>query len=84
MHARGAVDYLVKPVEENRLVSSVKRALEIRMLRAEVLSLKSVSGGYAASARSLRRNHHAEQGNVCDLSLYRSRFAVTAAGLDYR
>jgi DNA-binding NtrC family response regulator len=36
----GAVDFLVKPVEENRLVSSVKRALEIRMLRAEVLSLK--------------------------------------------
>src|SRR5499433_1819756 len=36
----GAVDYLVKPVEESRLVSSVKRALEIRMLRAEVLSLK--------------------------------------------
>jgi two-component system, NtrC family, nitrogen regulation response regulator GlnG len=36
----GAVDYLVKPVEENRLVSSVKRALEIRGWRAEVLSLK--------------------------------------------
>jgi two-component system, NtrC family, nitrogen regulation response regulator GlnG len=36
----GAVDYLVKPVEESRLVSSVKRALEIRMLHAEVLSLK--------------------------------------------
>jgi DNA-binding NtrC family response regulator len=36
----GAIDYLVKPVEKNRLVSSVKRALEIRMLRAEVLSLK--------------------------------------------
>jgi DNA-binding NtrC family response regulator len=36
----GAIDYLVKPVEENRLVSSVKRALEIRTLRAEVLSLK--------------------------------------------
>jgi DNA-binding NtrC family response regulator len=36
----GAIDYLVKPVEENRLVSSVRRALEIRMLRAEVLSLK--------------------------------------------
>jgi DNA-binding NtrC family response regulator len=36
----GAIDYLVKPVEENRLVLSVKRALEIRMLRAEVLSLK--------------------------------------------
>jgi two-component system nitrogen regulation response regulator GlnG len=36
----GAIDYLVKPVEENRLVSSVKRALESRLLRAEVLSLK--------------------------------------------
>jgi DNA-binding NtrC family response regulator len=36
----GAIDYLVKPVDENRLVSSVKRALEIRTLRAEVLSLK--------------------------------------------
>jgi two-component system nitrogen regulation response regulator GlnG len=36
----GAVDYLVKPVETNRLVSSVRRALEVRVLRAEVLSLK--------------------------------------------
>jgi DNA-binding NtrC family response regulator len=36
----GAFDYLVKPVEENRLVSSVRRALEHRQLRAEVLSLK--------------------------------------------
>jgi DNA-binding NtrC family response regulator len=36
----GASDYLVKPVEESRLVSSVKRALENRTLRAEVLSLK--------------------------------------------
>ncbi len=36
----GAIDYLVKPVERNRLVSSVKRALEIRALRAEVMSLK--------------------------------------------
>jgi two-component system, NtrC family, nitrogen regulation response regulator GlnG len=36
----GAIDYLVKPVEPNRLVSSVRRALEIRALRAEVLSLK--------------------------------------------
>jgi DNA-binding NtrC family response regulator len=36
----GAVDYLVKPVEENRLISSVRRALETRALHAEVLSLK--------------------------------------------
>jgi two-component system nitrogen regulation response regulator GlnG len=36
----GAIDYLVKPVETNRLISSVRRAMEIRALRAEVLSLK--------------------------------------------
>ena len=36
----GAIDYLVKPVERNRLVSSVKRALEMRAQRAEVQSLK--------------------------------------------
>ena len=31
----GAFDYLVKPVEENRMASSVKRALEVRVLRWE-------------------------------------------------
>jgi two-component system, NtrC family, nitrogen regulation response regulator GlnG len=36
----GAVDYLVKPVEPSRLVSSVMRAVEMRALRAELLSLK--------------------------------------------
>jgi len=36
----GAADYLVKPVEESRLVASVRRALELRDLQAEVLSLK--------------------------------------------
>jgi two-component system nitrogen regulation response regulator GlnG len=37
---KGAIDYLVKPVDESRLISSVKRALEMRVLNAEVLSLK--------------------------------------------
>jgi two-component system, NtrC family, nitrogen regulation response regulator GlnG len=36
----GAVDYLVKPVEQSRLASSVRRALELRALRAELMSLK--------------------------------------------
>jgi two-component system, NtrC family, nitrogen regulation response regulator GlnG len=36
----GAIDYLVKPVETSRLAASVRRALEVRALRAEVLSLK--------------------------------------------
>ena len=37
----GAVDYLVKPVDQNRLVSAVKRALELRAWRAEVVSLSA-------------------------------------------
>lgn len=36
----GAQDYLLKPVDKNRLVSSVRRALEIRGLHDEILSLK--------------------------------------------
>lgn len=36
----GAFDYLVKPVEENRYVSCVSRALEMRLLRREVGALK--------------------------------------------
>src|SRR5262245_2730058 len=35
----GAIDYLVKPVDKHRLVSSVRRALEQRALREEVGSL---------------------------------------------
>jgi len=36
----GAFDYMVKPVEESRLVSGVKRAIEIRELQYENLKLK--------------------------------------------
>jgi len=36
----GALDYLVKPVESTRLVSSVKRAREMRALQEEVSSLR--------------------------------------------
>ena len=37
---RGAVDYLVKPVEKSRFLSSMKRALELWGLRSEVSSLR--------------------------------------------
>jgi DNA-binding NtrC family response regulator len=37
----GAKDYLVKPVEESRLVSSLRRAIEMRAIEAELLSLKT-------------------------------------------
>ena len=43
----GAYDYLVKPVEESRFISSVKRALEVRSLRQQVGALK----GYLLSDR---------------------------------
>jgi DNA-binding NtrC family response regulator len=36
----GAFDYLVKPVEESRFISSVRRALEVRSLRRQVGSLR--------------------------------------------
>jgi len=36
----GAFDYLVKPVEESRFISSIRRALEIRSLRRQVGSLR--------------------------------------------
>jgi len=36
----GAFDYLVKPVENSRLISGVKRALEICSLKSQVLQLR--------------------------------------------
>jgi DNA-binding NtrC family response regulator len=37
----GAFDYLLKPVEKSRFVTAVQRALELRMLQSELLSLKN-------------------------------------------
>ncbi len=37
----GAKDYLVKPVDAGRLVSSLKRVMEVRSLESELLSLKA-------------------------------------------
>lgn len=37
----GAKDYLVKPVGADRLVSALKRAMEVRALESELLSLKT-------------------------------------------
>ncbi len=36
----GATDYLVKPVEENRFVSSIQKALEVGRLQDEIVSLR--------------------------------------------
>lgn len=37
---KGAVDYIVKPVERSKFISSIKKTLEIKELREEVSSLK--------------------------------------------
>ncbi len=36
----GACDYLVKPVEKNKLISSIKKALEMNRLKEEITGLK--------------------------------------------
>jgi two-component system nitrogen regulation response regulator GlnG len=57
----GARDYLVKPVESDRLVSAVRSALEWRMQQAEIATLRQtllapVAGRPAAFARVLTQN----------------------------
>ncbi|MBF0382218.1 MAG: sigma-54-dependent Fis family transcriptional regulator [Magnetococcales bacterium] len=37
----GAFDYLVKPVEESRFISSISRAIEVRSLRKQVNNLRA-------------------------------------------
>jgi DNA-binding NtrC family response regulator len=37
---KGALDYILKPVEESRLIGSVKKAIELQQLRKENRSLK--------------------------------------------
>lgn len=36
----GACDYLVKPIEKNKLISSIKKALEMNRLKEEIIGLK--------------------------------------------
>ncbi|MCX7988742.1 MAG: sigma-54 dependent transcriptional regulator [Thermodesulfovibrio sp.] len=36
----GACDYLVKPIEKNKLISSIKKALEMSRLKEEIIGLK--------------------------------------------
>lgn len=36
----GACDYLVKPIEKNKLISSIKKALELSRLKEEIIGLK--------------------------------------------
>ncbi len=62
----GAFDYLVKPVEESRFISSVRRALEIRALRQEIGSLRSSLMGEGVGhpevfAPIITRNHRMQR-----------------------
>ena len=63
----GAKDYLVKPVEASRLISALKRVIEMRALEAELLSLK---------ARVLEETPH-ERSAFTDIVTHdRSMFAI--------
>ncbi len=62
----GAFDYLVKPVEESRFVSSVRRALEIRLLCQEIGSLRTSLMGEGIGhpevfAPIISRNHQMQR-----------------------
>jgi two-component system, NtrC family, nitrogen regulation response regulator GlnG len=63
----GAVDYLVKPVDQGRLASSIRRALEVRALNAELLSLKE---------RLLTETPHTREVFADIVTQNRSMFAV--------
>jgi two-component system nitrogen regulation response regulator GlnG len=63
----GAVDYLVKPVEHSRLTSSLRRALEMRALQAELVSLK---------ARVLEETPHERAAFAEIITQDRSMFAI--------
>jgi len=63
----GAVDYLVKPVEQGRLTSAVRRALETRSLRVELLSLKD---------RLLTDKPHAREAFAEIITQDRAMFAI--------
>ena len=63
----GAVDYLVKPVEQSRLASSLRRALEMRALQAELVSLK---------ARVLEETPHERTAFAEIVTQDRSMFAI--------
>ena len=81
----GAIDYLVKPVDKHRLVSSVRRALERRALREEVGSLQERPRSDPphqpeAFAEIVTQNtDHARA-----LSLCRSHCPVATAGAHHR
>ncbi len=46
----GAVDYLLKPADRDRMVSAVQRAFEMRALKAEVCSLRDMALSESSAA----------------------------------
>ncbi len=68
----GAHDYLVKPIDLKMFSSALRNALEISLLRNEVMSLKGIS--FAATgqeASGLRPDRHPQPGHALDLPVYR-------------
>ena len=74
----GAFDYLVKPVEESRLVSAVRRALEVRSLRDQLGTLRA-----SLLARRLRQPEAFEEiltGNRAMEAIFQYIEAIAESG----
>ena len=80
----GAFDYLVKPVEESRFVSSVKRALELRDLRRQVGALKrSLITDRLEHRRGVLQHGHCEPQDAFPVSVPGGHRRLRRAGADH-
>jgi DNA-binding NtrC family response regulator len=81
----GAFDYLVKPVEENRFVSSVKRALELRDLRRQMGALKrSLMNDELEHGEAFFRHCHRKPQDALALPVPGGRFRLGRTGPHHR
>jgi len=81
----GAFDYLVKPVESERFLACIARALEVRALKEEMLSLKQhLLEGRVEHAAAFSKIVTRQQGAAVDIPISRSRRRICAARSDHR
>ena len=77
----GAFDYIVKPVDENRLIASVKKSIQYGALHQENQALKEqLREGQPETPRSIYQNHHQFTENAAPVQLRRIRRKDFGAG----
>ena len=80
----GAFDYLVKPVDENRLTSTVSRALEMRRLKRENSSLRSGFLSDGPDRPEAFSHMVARDARMLRMFKYVEAVAVPGSRIDYR